>query len=70
MGTVLRARSLEEKAFVTRRFAEEVVPLLERKIVRPVIDRVFNFADAAAAHAYLESNISFGKVLLRIDELS
>jgi putative PIG3 family NAD(P)H quinone oxidoreductase len=65
-GTVLRARPLEEKALVTHRFAEQVVPLLAREIVRPVIDRVFDFADAAAAHAYLESNTNFGKVLLHI----
>jgi NADPH:quinone reductase-like Zn-dependent oxidoreductase len=65
-GTVLRARPLEEKALVTHRFAEQVVPLLAREIVRPVIDRVFDFADAATAHAYLESNTNFGKVLLHI----
>jgi putative PIG3 family NAD(P)H quinone oxidoreductase len=66
MGTVLRTRPLEEKALATRRFAEQVVPLLSHEIVRPVIDRVFAFSEAAAAHAYLESNESFGKVLLQI----
>ncbi|MDQ3890197.1 MAG: zinc-binding dehydrogenase [Actinomycetota bacterium] len=34
---------------------------------RPIVDRVFPLADAAAAHAYLESGRQFGKVVLRID---
>jgi len=68
VGTVLRARPLEEKAMVTRRFAEQVIPLLERGVVRPVVDRVFSFAQAAQAHEYLESDASFGKVLLQWDE--
>ena len=34
---------------------------------RPVVDRVFPLADAAAAHEYLESGRQFGKVVLAID---
>jgi putative PIG3 family NAD(P)H quinone oxidoreductase len=67
-GTVLRARPLEEKALVTRRFAHQVVPLLGRGVVRPVVDRVFAFEQVVQAHEYLESNASFGKVLLQMDE--
>jgi len=66
VGTVLRSRSLEEKALVTQRFAQEVVPLLSSGRVRPIIDRVFPLEQAAEAHAYLESNASFGKVLLKV----
>jgi putative PIG3 family NAD(P)H quinone oxidoreductase len=65
-GTVLRARTAEEKATATRLFAEQVVPLLARGIVKPTIDRVFPFAEIRAAHEYLESNQSFGKVVLEI----
>jgi len=63
-GTVLRARPLEEKIAATRAFAREVVPLLESGVVRPVVDRVFELADAAAAHAWLETNDTIGKVVL------
>lgn len=66
LGTMLRNRPLEEKALVTRRFAEQVVPLLEREIVCPVVDKIFDLAEAAVAHHYLESNESFGKILLRL----
>ena len=67
MGTSLRTRSAEEKATATRLFAEQVVPLLARGAVRPVIDRVFKMDDVRAAHERIESNESFGKVVLMID---
>jgi NADPH:quinone reductase len=63
-GTVLRARPLEEKILATRAFAAEVVPLLDRGTVRPVIDRVMPLREIAAAHAHLESNATFGKVVI------
>ncbi|OLE51221.1 MAG: NAD(P)H-quinone oxidoreductase [Acidobacteria bacterium 13_1_20CM_3_53_8] len=65
-GTVLRARSLEEKARATRLFSAYVVPLLERGVVRPVIDRVYKIDEVRAAHERLESNESFGKIVLMI----
>ena len=49
---------------MTRAFPAEVVPLLERGIVRPVIDRVMPLREIAAAHAHLESNATFGKVVI------
>jgi putative PIG3 family NAD(P)H quinone oxidoreductase len=64
MGTVLRGRSTAEKAEAVARFADEVVPLLAKGNVVPNIDKVFPAADAGAAHEYLESNESFGKVIL------
>jgi NADPH2:quinone reductase len=67
MGTSLRTRSIEEKATATRLFAEQVVPLLASGAVRPVIDRVFNMEEVRAAHERIESNESFGKVVLMID---
>jgi NADPH2:quinone reductase len=65
-GTVLRARPLEEKILATRAFAAEVVPLLARGVVRPVIDARFDLAQIAAAHRHLESNATFGKVVVQI----
>jgi NADPH:quinone reductase-like Zn-dependent oxidoreductase len=64
MGTSLRTRSAEEKATATRLFAQQVVPLLASGQVRPVIDKVFKMADVRAAHERIESNESFGKVVL------
>jgi NADPH:quinone reductase len=66
VGTVLRARSTEEKAAAVRRFDAEVVPLLRRGLVRPVVDRAFGLEEVGAAYDYLESNETFGKVVLRV----
>jgi len=67
MGTSLRTRSAEQKATVTRLFAEQVVPLLASGQVRPVIDTVFKMEEVRAAHERIESNETFGKVVLMID---
>jgi NADPH:quinone reductase len=63
-GTVLRARPEWEKARATAAFAREVLPLFERKSVRPVIDRVVPLDDIDAAYDALASNETFGKVVL------
>ncbi|HEU4833601.1 MAG TPA: NAD(P)H-quinone oxidoreductase [Pyrinomonadaceae bacterium] len=66
IGTVLRARSLDEKIAITAAFAEEVVPLLARGSIQPVIDSVFPLEQIQSAHRRLESNETFGKVVLTI----
>ena len=65
-GTVLRSRSTEEKAAVTLSFREQVLPLFEFGAVRPVVDRVFGFDEVPAAHRYMESNVSFGKIVVQV----
>lgn len=64
IGTVLRSRPTAEKATATGKFIEEVVPLLASGKIKPVIDRVFKIEEIRAAHEFLESNASFGKVVL------
>jgi len=66
VGTVLRARTLDEKIAVTAGFAQDILPLLEAGLVRPVVDRVYPLADAAEAHRRLESNATFGKLVLTV----
>jgi putative PIG3 family NAD(P)H quinone oxidoreductase len=63
-GTVMRARSAKEKAAVTEAFARDVVPLLERGVVKPVVDRVFSLDQIREAHVLMESNETFGKIVL------
>jgi putative PIG3 family NAD(P)H quinone oxidoreductase len=67
MGTVLRARSVEEKAEATRKFAAHVLPLVATRSVRPRIDRIYRANQVAAAYDYLASNTSVGKVVLSFD---
>ena len=63
-GTVLRARSIEEKRAATAAFARDVLPLLASGTVRPTVDRVFELDEIRAAHERLASNETFGKVVL------
>jgi NADPH:quinone reductase len=65
VGTVLRARPLEEKISLAREFEERVVPLFEGGRLEPVVDRVFSFEEIRAAHDLMESNATFGKIVLR-----
>ena len=65
VGTVLRARPLEEKITLAREFSGRVIPLFESGRLRPIIDRVFSFAEIRVAHDLMESNATFGKIVLR-----
>ncbi len=66
-GTVLRSRPLEEKLAAMRVFEDQVVPLVARGKLVPVIDTVMPLAEAAAAHARMASNVGFGKIVLRVE---
>lgn len=65
IGTVLRSRVAEEKAVATANFIREVLPLIEAGKIKPNLDKVFKMENVQAAHEYLESNESFGKVVLK-----
>jgi putative PIG3 family NAD(P)H quinone oxidoreductase len=64
IGTVLRPRSFDEKAEATRRFAASVLPLVSRGAIRPVIECVYTAEEIRLAHEHLESNRTFGKIVL------
>jgi putative PIG3 family NAD(P)H quinone oxidoreductase len=66
IGTMLRARPLEEKITAVQQLARHLAPLLARGSLRPVVDRVLSLAEAAEAHRYVASNASFGKVVLSV----
>lgn len=65
IGTVLRSRSLKEKAKATRKF-ESLLSLFENKTLKPMVDKVFKLEEVKLAHEYIESNKNFGKVVLEI----
>jgi len=64
VGTVMRARSLEEKISIAREFSTRIIPMFESGRLKPVVDRVFAFEEIAEAHKLMESNATFGKVVL------
>jgi putative PIG3 family NAD(P)H quinone oxidoreductase len=63
-GSTLRPRSVEFKGSIARALRERVWPLLASGTVRPVIHSTFAAADAAQAHALMESNQHTGKIVL------
>ncbi len=64
VGSTLRPRSLDYKARLARELREQIWPLLEAGHVRPVVHQVFDAAQAAAAHALMESGAHVGKIVL------
>lgn len=64
VGTVLRARPLEEKVAASRLFEGEVVPAIEAGVIKPVIDRRFPIDAIADAHRYMETNANVGKIVI------
>ena len=64
-GSTLRPRPVADKAAIARNLHDKVWPLIEAGKVRPVIDRTFPLAEAAAAHRLMESSTHIGKILLR-----
>ncbi len=64
IGTVLRSRPTEEKAEATAKCVRDVLPLIETGKIKPNLDKVFRIEEVKEAHEYLESNASFGKVIL------
>lgn len=64
VGSVLRSRSLAEKATLCQAFSQRMLPLFESGKLRPVIDRVMPVQDIREAHSYMASNQNFGKIII------
>lgn len=65
IGTGLRIRPTAYKAAVALELREKVWPLIDAGKIKPVVDSVFSFDDAAKAHARMEASQHIGKVMLR-----
>ena len=65
-GSTLRPRSVAEKGQIAAALRTEVWPLLDRGVVKPVINRVFPLADAAEAHRALEARRTTGSTILTV----
>jgi NADPH2:quinone reductase len=64
-GSTLRPRPVAFKGAIAKALREQVWPLLESGQVKPVIHHVFDAAQAAQAHAMMESGEHVGKIMLR-----
>ncbi|KPL53091.1 NAD(P)H-quinone oxidoreductase [Prosthecomicrobium hirschii] len=65
-GSTLRAREVPFKAAIAGALEAKVWPLIEAGTVRVVMDSTFPLAEAAAAHARMETNAHIGKIVLTV----
>jgi len=65
-GSTLRPRSAAFKALLCDEIAANAWPLVEEGTLRPVMDRAFPLAEAAAAHARMEAGAHIGKIVLQV----
>jgi NADPH:quinone reductase len=63
-GSTMRASPHERKAAIAQALRARVWPLFEAGVLKPVIYRVLPLAEAAAAHALMESSQHIGKIML------
>ncbi|MEP6506913.1 MAG: NAD(P)H-quinone oxidoreductase [Gemmatimonadales bacterium] len=63
-GTVLRSRAIEEKISLATEFSSKVLHSFDDGSLVPVIDTVMSFANVREAHDSMESNDTFGKIVL------
>ena len=65
-GSTLRPQSNDAKARMAQGLREVVWPLISQGKIAPVIHATFPLAEAAAAHALMESNAHIGKIVLTV----
>jgi NADPH:quinone reductase len=65
-GSVMRSRSVADKAAIAHAVEKNVLPLIAAGKVRPIMDSTFPLAQAAAAHARMEASAHIGKIVLTV----
>jgi NADPH2:quinone reductase len=67
-GSTMRPRSTAQKGAIAAALRDKVWPVLDAGRCGPVIHATFPLAEAAAAHAMMESSAHIGKIMLRVAE--
>jgi NADPH2:quinone reductase len=65
-GSTLRPRPVAFKAAIARQLRARVWPLIEDRLIKPVIYRTYPLEQAAEAHALMETSAHIGKVMLQV----
>ena len=68
-GSTLRPRDPDEKARLAAEVERVVWPWIEAGKVSPKLDRTFPLAEAAKAHAHLETGTHVGKIVLVTNDM-
>ncbi len=67
IGSTLRTRSLDYQIKLTKDFSEYSLEKFRTGELKPLIDKIFSWKDAAEAHQYIEANKNTGKLVLKMD---
>jgi NADPH2:quinone reductase len=67
IGSVLRARPVDEKARITAAFCEQVLPRFASGALKPVIHTVLPLAEVRKAQELMAANANTGKIVLQVD---
>ncbi len=68
IGSTLRSRTIDYQIKLNEEFINFAFDKFERGLLKPVIDKVFDWKDVAEAHRYMESNKNTGKIVLKISD--
>ena len=66
-GVSNRLRNAEQRAVTVRGFVADVLPHIAAGRIKPVLDKVYPFAELPAAKARMESNAQVGKIVVKMD---
>ncbi len=67
VGSVLRRRSISEKAKIIADFTRVVMPFITSRDIIPSIYQVLPLEEAAVAHRIMEASAHFGKIVLKVE---
>ena len=66
VGVTFRTRTLEQHADIVRGVIDDLLPALDRGLLRPFVDRTYPLADATEAQAYMAADRHHGKLVLTV----
>jgi NADPH:quinone reductase len=66
-GSTLRVQPIEVKENIAKELRENVWPLIEKGLIKPVLHAQFDMKDAPLAHSLMESSAHIGKIVLNIE---
>lgn len=66
IGSTLRSRTIDYQIKLNDDFINYAFEKFERGLLKPVIDKVFDWKDVAEAHRFMEANKNTGKIILKI----
>ena len=67
-GSTLRARSSKTKAAIAKKLETVIWPLIEKRQIKPIIERYFPLSKAAEAHRLMESSQHIGEIVLTVSD--